>query len=180
MEARGIAAVALMLAVCGCSHVHRVDPAAGGSELDNLNRAVRYRRVSVERVTGVSGVASAVLRAERVRVAPDTTFMRLLLNPREVEALRGVPVHEARRDTVLSTSAISRMTVTNRLLGAINGALLGLGIGAALGYLSGSDSDDPWSGPGVYAVGFGLVGAGVGMVSGAMIGLRDVYEFAGE
>jgi len=124
---RIIAAVALALTLFGCSHVHRVDPAASGPELDDLNRTLEDRRVSVETAAGVSRGAGAVLRAERVRVAPDSTFMTLLLEPRDVEALVSEPVYWARRDTVLSTSAIGRMTTTNRFRGVLDGAVVGIG-----------------------------------------------------
>jgi len=182
MAIRRIAAVALALTLASCTHVHPIDPAAPGPELEGLNRTLKHRRVSIETFTGVSHRAGAAFPAERVRVAPDSTLMTLLLEPRRAEALFSVPYYAARRDTVLSTSVVSRMTVTNRFRGALDGFVVGLGVGALCGTVyHGVDglTGGTWGSTGAYALLFGMLGSIVGSASGVVGGSHEVYDFAG-
>jgi outer membrane murein-binding lipoprotein Lpp len=184
MASRIVAAVAVASVLSGCAHVHRIDPVASGSDLEDLNRAVQRRQVSVELVSSVPHRAGVTLRAEGVRVGADSTSLTLLLEPSEVSALWGEPSYGANRDSTLSTSAISRVTTRNRLRGAFDGVLVGLGVGVALGAVVGAvlATSDPWFGPVEEAIPasglfFGIVGTGVGLVTGAIVGSREAYDF---
>jgi hypothetical protein len=184
MVRRIVAVVAVAFVLSGCTHVHRIDPVASASELDDLNRALQRRRVSVELVSRYPWGLGEKLVAEGVCVAADSTSLTLLLEPADFSALWGVRSYGVKRDTTLSTSAISRMTTTNRFRGTLDGGLLGLGIGVTLGALVGGALavSDPWFGPveeAAAAVGllFGIIGTGVGLVTGAIAGSREVYDF---
>jgi hypothetical protein len=185
MGRRLVAVVAVASILSGCAHVHRIDPVASGPELDELNRALQGKRISVELVSKVSHGLGVKLNAESVRVAADSTSLTLLREPSDVEALWGKPGYGVKRDTTLSTSAISRMTITNRLRGALDGALIGLGIGGTGGALWGAATgESPDLGPPSASKGaafngvlFGVLGLVVGLVRGVVVGSSDVYDF---
>jgi hypothetical protein len=177
---RIVAAVAVASVLSGCAHVHRIDPALAGPELGELNRALERRRASVEVLHSVPHRLPVKLRAERVRVAADSTHLTLLLEPGDIEAMWGEPAYGVRRDTTLCTSTITRVTTTNRLRGTLDGTLLGLGIGLAFGAVLGSLIDDPWPAETRAMIGglfFGMVGTGAGLATGAIVGSREVYVF---
>jgi hypothetical protein len=181
MIRRAVAALAAVSILSGCAHIHQVDPVASESDREDLNRAVRDRLVSVEVPHGVPHRRPVSMRAESVRVGADSTSLTLLLEPGDISALWGEPEYGARRDTTLWTSAITRMTTTNRFRGALDGTLLGLGMGAAFGVVMGLAADDWWPAEARVTVGaiiFGTIGTGAGLVVGAMVGARDTFEFA--
>ena len=167
--------------LCGCSHVHRVDPVGSARERDDLNRVVRDRQVSVELSERTQNGLGPRLAAESVRVGVESTSLSLLLEPGDVSALWGEPSYAASRDITLSTSTIRRMTIRSRTRGVLDGAVLGLVAGASLGALLGAALSDPWFGrSGTAAIGaqvFGIAGTGVGLVTGAILGSRETYEF---
>ncbi len=185
MARKIVAAVAVASVLSGCAHVQRIDPVASGPELDDLNRALQGQRVSVELVSKVPHRLGVTLSAESVRVAADSTFLILLCEPSDASALWGEPSYGVKRDTTLSTSAISRVTATSRLRGALEGALVGLGIGGAGGALWGAatgqspDLGPPSAGKGAAFNGvfFGVLGLIVGLVYGVVVGSKDVYDF---
>ncbi len=185
MGRRLVAFVAVASVLSGCAHVHRIDPVASGPELDELNRGLQRREVSVELVSSVPYRPGVKLRAESVRVAADSTSMTLLREPSDVEALWGKPRYGVKRDTTLSTSAIIRVTISNRFRGALDGALIGLGIGGTGGALWGAATgESPDLGPPSASKGaafngvlFGVLGLVVGLVYGVVAGSSDVYDF---
>jgi hypothetical protein len=188
MGRRLVALVAVASVLSGCAHVHQIDPAASGAVLDDLNRHLQHREVSVELVSSAPYRAGASLRAENVRVAADSTSLSLLHGRDDVSALLylGAPKYSARRDITLRTSAISRVSARNRFRGALDGALIGLGIAGTGGVLWGAATgQSPDLGPPSAAKGaafngvfFGVLGLAVGLVCGAIFGSRDVYAFA--
>jgi hypothetical protein len=188
MVRRIVAVVAVASVLSGCAHVHRIDPVASGSELDELNRALQRKRVSVELVSSVPHRLGGKLFAESVHVAADSTSLTLLREPGDVEALWSRPSYGVKRDTTLSTSAISRMTITNIFRGALDGALIGLGIGGTGGAVWGAATgESPDLGPPSASKGaafngvvFGMLGLVVGLVCGVVVGSKDVYDFTEE
>ena len=181
MARKIVAVVAVASLLSGCTHVHRIDPVASGPELDDLNRALQRRRVSVEAVGSVPHRRHVKLRAEGVRVAADSTSLIVLREPSEISGLWGEPRYGVKRDTTLSTSAIRRMTATTRLQGAVDGAVVGLGMGVALGAILGATGPKGLLTTGEAAAAGGLIlgalAAGVGLVVGATVGSREVYDF---
>ena len=181
MVRRIVAVVAVAFVLSGCTHVRRIDPVASASELDDLNRALQRRRVSVELVSRYPWGLGEKLVAEGVCVAADSTSLTLLLEPADFSALWGVRSYGVKRDTTLSTSAISRMTTTNRFRGALDGTLLGLGIGVVFGALLFAGIDEPSLEPGeaaaIGSVVLGIIGTGIGLVTGTIVGSRDAYDF---
>jgi hypothetical protein len=185
MGRRLVALVAVASVLSGCAHVHRIDPAASGPELDDLNRHLQHREVSVELVSSAAYRPGVSLRAESVRVAADSTSLSLLHEPGDISALLelGEAKYSARRDITLGTSAIGRVSTRNRFRGALDGALIGLGIGGTGGALWGAATgESPYLGPPSAAKGaafngvvFGVLGLAVGLVYGAILGSRDVY-----
>ena len=170
MVRRVVAAIAVGAVLSGCAHVHRIDPVASTPQRESLNLALQGRRVSMELVSTEQRPFGATLRAERVRVAADSTSLTLL---------RG-----AKRDSTLSTSAISSITITSRLRGALHGLGLGFAVGATIGAVIGvgeaGEGNDFSTGE---SVGFGVVVLGIlgsapGLVIGAIVGAREVYDFA--
>ena len=169
MARRIVAAVAIASVLSGCAHVHRIDPVASEPQLDDLNRALQGQRVSVELVGSVrepNAVFSSGwgLLAEMVHVAADSTSLTLL---------RG-----AKRDTTLSTSAISSITITHRLRGGLYGLGAGFAVGGAIGGIM------VWRVEGAeYAllgiVALGVLGSVAGLIYGTIAGANDVYDFAG-
>ena len=113
----------------------------------------------------------------------DSTFLTILLEPGEVSALWGEPEYGARRDAALGTSTVLRMTTTNRFRGALDGSLLGLGAGGAVGAVVGLVMEDDWlpleARATIGTLFFGGLGTGVGLVAGSLMSSREVYEFAG-
>ena len=183
MARRILTLVAIASIFSGCAHVHRVDPTLPQAELDCLNRAIQNRRVSVELAGGTPSRAPARLRAEGVHVAADSTALTLLREPSEVEALWGEPRYAVRQDTVLNTLAIARLSTTSRSRGALDGTLLGLGIGVAIGALLGLRMDDPAPADAraVYGGFFcGVLGTGIGLVVGIGSGSTHVFDFTRE
>jgi hypothetical protein len=85
MARRIVAAVALLTVLSGCAHVHRIDLVRSESDLQDLNRAVRHRRVSVQVAHRVPHRLPMTLRAESVRAAADSTSLTLLLEPGDVQ-----------------------------------------------------------------------------------------------
>jgi hypothetical protein len=181
MVRRIVAVIAVSSVLLGCAHVHRIDPIASVSDRGHLNTAVQHRRVSVELVGSYPWRPDEKLNAENVRVAADSTSLTLLLEPSEMSALWGEPSHGAKRDTILSTLAITRMTTKSRLRGVLDGSLLGLVIGAVGGAILFAAIDDPVPVEDRAVIGgvvFGVIGTGVGLVLGAVVGSRDVYDLA--
>jgi hypothetical protein len=108
--------------------------------------------------------------------------MTLFLQPRQAEALFSIPYYGARRDTVVGTSVISRMTVVSRFRGILDGFVVGLGVGAAFGTVYrvwDEVSGGTWGSPGEYALLFGMLGSIVGTATGVVRGSHEVYDFDG-
>ena len=168
---------AITAITCGCSHVHPVNPVTSGTDLDELNRAVRSKRVSVDLGVSARHPFGATFVVEGVRVAADTTLLTLLLEPSDITALFGNPQYSSRRDTVFVTSEINRVIASSKLRGTIDGVVLGLGFGAVAGALLGWVNGDSWFGPAEYALGVGILGGGIGAVTGAVLGSNEIYEF---
>ena len=184
MGRRIVALLTVMSVLSGCTHIHRIDPVGSESDLQDLNRALQRRSVSVELPHRAPHGLPVTVRAERVHVDADSTSLTLLLDPGDMLALWGDPSYVTKRDTTLSTSAIIRMTTTNRFRGALDGTLKGLGIGVAFGALFGLVIGDPSLSTeetvAMGAIAFGAIGIGTGLAVGAMVGATHTFEFAHE
>jgi len=186
MANRIIVVLAVVIALSGCAYVHRIDPVASGTDLEDLNRALSGRRVSVELMGSVANRHGATLHAESVLVAADSTSMTLLREPSDIEALWGEPSYGVRRDTTLSTSAIHRLSITRPGPGVVRGLRRGFLIGATVGAVVGAVSfkgpdlilDSRAVSAGFGAAILGVTGAGVGSIVGAIVGGPEVYDFA--
>jgi hypothetical protein len=151
------------------------DPVGSGEDLEAVNEAVRGRRTQVDvRPSRLAGRGRVVV-AEGVRVGAETTGLTLLLEPVKANALWGTHTYGARRDTTLSTSAISRITFTSRVRGAIDGIFVGSAIGAAFGAIVAGN--DPWIPRDVGGFVFGVIGCSLGATTGLMRGSRETFEF---
>ena len=122
----------------------------------------------------------AELPAEGITVGADSTLLTSLRRPGDVYALWGEPVYAARKDTILNTSAIARLSITSRPRGALEGGLLGLVLGVSAGALLGLTIDESVSKFDRASFGgfFGAIfGTGIGLAFGAGTGSTHVFEF---
>lgn len=177
---RTLALVAIGCILSGCAHTHRVDPARREPDLEAVNRAVRGRQASVELVGAPRRGASKQLPAEGVTVGTEFTSLTLLSEPSGVQPLFGRPGYAARRDTTTETASIASLSVTSRSRGALDGGLLGLAVGTAVGALLGLRIDDPASDFERASFGgfFGAIfGTGLGLTFGVGLGSTHVFEF---
>jgi uncharacterized protein YcfJ len=149
MSKRIVAIVAVASVLCGCAHVHPAGPVVPGPPLDDLNRALRNRELTVELSTSTTG-----LKAESVSVMPDSISMTLCSG--------------ARRDTTVSAREVRTITATSHARGAVDGALLGFAVGGARGAAVGGV---------VGVVILGVFGAVPGLLIGALAGTRHAYDF---
>ena len=170
---RAIAAITVTVMVAGCAHVHPCDPAAPGVDLDDVNTALADRPVRVSLVDGTTLLAHSVV------IGVDSTSLIPTRQP------RSLPPGRAAIGTSLRTSEIATITVTRHGRGALEGTLLGLGIGAGFGFIlgvsTGGDEEGPYP---LSAVEVGLLGAyicgvlaaGAGLLLGVVNGSKDVYD----
>jgi len=170
-----LAFLVVAIVTSGCSHVHPVSPVTSQADLDEVNAAVRGRRATVGLAVSGKHPFGGTFLADDVRVTAETTSFALLLEPLDVTALAGEQRYAARRDSVIITGEVGRLTVSSWSRGALDGAVLGLGFGAVLGLYAGSR--DSWFTPGEYAAGVGVLGCGIGAVIGGLRGSKEIYEF---
>jgi hypothetical protein len=115
------------------------------------------------------------------------TFDGRILDATAMDTPTGTVFRTARGD-VLEPGNVVRVTDTRRLRGAAEGLGIGAGagvlIGVALGLASGSDPpcEECWFNmtagekAAFAGVGLGIVGAGIGLLSGAILGSNFVYD----
>jgi hypothetical protein len=169
---RLIAALGAVLILVGCTHVHPVNPAARGADIDQVNEQL------ADREARVSLVDHAAVVARDVSVSADSVFMRPHMLGHASWRLgpaRAVPITEVRS-----------IEVTRRSRGARDGALLGLGLGVAAGAVIGvvvfeasPGESEMWSrGVSVFVCSIigGVLGTGLGLLVGANAGSTDVYD----
>ena len=169
---RLIAALSAALLLAGCAHVRPADPTAAGVDLDDINAKLAGRMVRVRLVDGTE------LIAHDVRISADSVFMR----PQRFPHLTSP--WPARVGQELSISEVGSIEVTRRGRGALDGTLLGLGIGVVGGAalaaatfepsaLLGSSMEDNALVGGVI---LGVLGTGLGLLIGASPGSTEVYD----
>jgi len=168
---RGLLAVALVsLALVGCAHVHPANPRTPEVDLERINADLAGRMVLLRLSDG------SELMAQDVRVAADSIHLRrrtvpLASSPGWTRAVAALPI-----------SDVLAIEVTRRGRGALEGGLMGLGVGALLGVAIGGS----WYREGVPpslgesrvigSVIFGALGGASGVAVGAGIGSTDVYD----
>jgi hypothetical protein len=172
---RLIAGLGAVLVLVGCTHVHPVNLAAPGADIDQVNRQL------ADREARVSLVDHAAVVARDVSVSADSVFIQAHMLGHAswwLGSASAVPISEVRS-----------IEVTRRGRGARDGALLGLGLGVAAGAAIGvivfeasSGESEMWS-RGVSAfvcsmIG-GVLGTGFGLLVGANTGSIDVYDLTG-
>jgi hypothetical protein len=167
---RIIAGLSAVLVLAGCTHVHPADPTAAGTDLDHVNAKLADRVVRVRLLDGTE------LLAHDVSLSADSVSMRPQMIP-EADWWLG-----PRR--ALPASEVGSLEVTRRGRGALDGALLGLGIGCASGAAIGVSLFP--RGPILFTTAgqvatlggvlFGVLGTGLGLLVGGSVGSTDVYD----
>ena len=167
---RIIAALSTALILAGCTHAHRAGPLAAGVDLDDMNAKLAGRLVLLKLADGTE------LHAHNVRVSADSVFM-------QPQMLREADWWLA-PGRALPVSGVRSLEVTGRGRGSLDGALLGLGIGAVGGAAIGAAVFEPSSG-GLSTMGeaafvggiiLGVLGTCLGFLVGASRGSTDVYD----
>ena len=168
---RGSLTVTLVsLMLVGCAHVYPANPGAPGVNLELVNSGLAGRMVLLRLSDG------SELMAQDVRVAADSIHLRR----------RTVPLGSSpgwtRAVAALPLSDVDAIEVTRRGRGALEGGLMGLGLGAFLGIPIGGS----WYREGVPPslgesrligiVIFGTLGGVSGAALGAGISSTDVYD----
>ena len=113
-----VAATVLTCLLCGCANVREVDIDAGGSRLQEITENARGRVVSVELRDG------RVHEVEDLSVGAETTCWK---DRDRFRSLSG-----RNEPNCVPTSEVSRVIIPRRVRGALQGAGLGLGAGAAV------------------------------------------------
>jgi hypothetical protein len=170
---RGLLAVALVsLALVGCAHIHPADPRTSETDLERMNSDLAGRMVLLRLSDG------SELVAQDVRVAADSVHLRrrtvpLVSSPGWTRAVAALPIADVRA-----------IEVTRRGRGALEGGLMGLGVGVLLGVpIGGSwyrEGVPPSLGESmvVGSVIFGVLGGASGVALGVGIGSTDVYDLS--
>ena len=180
MVRRVLTLVGVACVLSGCAHVHRIDPASSDADREELNQTLEGRQARVELRASQRHPFGAALVAENVRVGVDSTLLTVLRDPGDITSVLGRPRYAAGQDTTLMTSAILRISTHSGLRGIRDGAFVGALAGAAFGAILGAFANDSWFGPGEYALGFGVLGVGVGSLIGGVRGSTEIHEFSGK
>jgi hypothetical protein len=163
-------ALSVVLVVAGCAHVRRADPTTPRAYLDEVNAGIAGQVARVRLSDGTE------MLAQDVSVSADSLYMR----PQKMDDVgwwlgprRAVPIRQ-----------VASVEVTRRGRGAVDGGLLGFGVGAVAGSAlvlvsAGGSSDSVWGTEGAVLVWgpiSGAIGACVGSLLGAVAGSREVYD----
>lgn len=160
---KAVASLTLVAMLVGCSHVHPSDPTSGADVINEVNRAVKDRTVDITLLN------TQVLWAENVRVTADSTWFDVVgqpsyARPWRLDMGRGLPTVE-----------IETITIRRHARGALEGA----GFGLVTGFLAGATlgpRDQLYS-----AVDGGTIVGGLGLAAGllygAIVASKDVYDF---
>jgi len=172
-----VAVVMSTLMLAGCTHVHPCNPSAPTVDLEEVNRSLVDRQVTVTLLDGTW------TRADSAVIEQDSTFLTPMGRPSWLDAQPRVI------GSALDTSEIRTIAVRQHgWREALRWSLWGLGLGAALGLVLGRSIDEGIGGQPVTAdersmngmigaIMFGLGGATVGAIGGVAIGSREVYDF---
>ena len=165
MRSRLVAVAVLVSLLTGCATVREVDLDSGGSRLAEINAAARWKRISVELVSGGTRLGL------RLDVRPDTTCW--------TEGGRRW-VREGHEERVcVPTSEVRKITVHRRLKGCLAGGGIGLGavvaavVVLAMALPSTPGMDAGWGLLFLSGIG-GVIGTTVGAAKG-MATVQDVY-----
>ena len=161
-----IAALSVVVVLAGCASVRPANPLAAGVNLDEINDALAGRMVVVRLIDG-----SAIV-AHDVSISRSSVSFRRELFP---HASSSWP---SRNAEVLPVSDVRSVEISRRGMGALQGSLLGFGVGAAAGAAIGGPGFRPEDSLSVFtgAVAFGLLGSCLGFLMGASLGASEVYD----
>ena len=172
MVNRFVAVFAAVTLLAGCARVHPCDPSAATTNLEEINRELAGRTVVLTMADG------SRVGAWNVSLSADSLFMAPKRLRRFGSPKRGFMV------SALPTSVVHTVTVRgkSKWRGAVDGALVGLGVGVILGTAWGLAAHEPGNllsegeSASMGGVLLGVIGSGVGAVFGFGIGSTDAFD----
>ena len=161
-----IAVLSAVVVLAGCASVRPANPMSAGVNLDEINDALAGRMVVVRLRDG------SAIAAHDVSISRSSVSFRRELFPRASSSW------PSRNAEVLPVSHVRSVEISRRGMGALQGSLLGFGVGAAAGAAVGGPAFRPEDSVSVFtgSVIFGLLGSYLGFLMGASLGASEIYD----
>lgn len=163
---RLIAVFSAAAVMAGCASVRPADPTAVGVDLGEINDALAGR------------VALVRLKSGSEIIAHDVSISRSSVSFRREMFPDSFSAWPAREQEEVRVSEVRSVELSRRGMGALQGSLLGFGVGAVVGAAVAGPGLGPDDSISVFIGGVfsGLVGSCLGFLVGASLGAPEVYD----